>query len=102
MLYLEAISELNKPVGSLFVEDSVYDYLRWVAYCTSLHNTGEHADAAALATRVLEAGRVPDNLRPVLERIATPFVAAPPMPSSTLEERILADGRRILAPDHTT
>ena len=78
MLYLEAISELDKPVGSLFVEDSVYDYLRWVAYCTSLHNTGEHTEAHMLALRVLEESTtLPANLRPILERIATPFVAAP-------------------------
>ena len=77
MLYLEAISELDKPVGSLFVEDSVYDYLRWVAYCTSLYNTGGTSDAQELAARVLAAGKVPDNLRPVLERIATVEAIAP-------------------------
>ena len=82
LLYLEAITALEKPVGSLFVEDSVYDYLRWVAYCTSLYNTGEREDSAALATRVLAAGKTPDNLKPVLERIAAsgvndPLVLAP-------------------------
>jgi glycosyltransferase involved in cell wall biosynthesis len=70
MLYLEAISELDKPTGSLFVEDAVYDYLRWIAYCTSLYNTGEQDDARALAGRVLAAGKIPETNRPVLERIA--------------------------------
>ena len=70
MLYLEAISELDKPVGSLFVEDAVYDHLRWVAYCTSLYNVGDRGDAADLASRVLAAGKLPDTSRPVLERIA--------------------------------
>ena len=74
MLYLEAISELDKPVGSLFVEDAVYDYLRWVAYCTSLYNTGERTEAHMLALRVLEESTtLPANLRPVLERIAAPL-----------------------------
>lgn len=77
MLYLEAISELSKPTGSLFVEDSIYDYLRWVAYCTSLYNTGGKDEASALAARVLAAGKVPDNLRPVLERIASAEAIAP-------------------------
>lgn len=70
MLYLEAIAELDKPTGALFVEDAIYDYQRWVAYCTSLHNTGEREDAADLARRVLAAGKLPDSSRPVLERIA--------------------------------
>jgi len=70
MLYLEACANLEKPTGALFVEDGVYDYLRWVAYCTSLYNTGEHTEAAQLAARVLAAGKVPDTSRPVLEKIA--------------------------------
>jgi len=73
LLYLEAIAELAKPVGALFVEDSIYDYLRWVAYCTSLYNTGDKTEAHMLALRVLEAGKVPANLRPVLEKIAEPL-----------------------------
>jgi len=78
MLYLEAITELDKPTGSLFVEDAVYDYQRWVAYCTSLYNTGERDDAAALASRVLAAGKLPDSSRPVLERIAGETAAVAP------------------------
>jgi len=85
MLYLEAISELEKPVGSLFVEDAVYDYLRWVAYCTSLYNTGERADAAALAARVLAAGKLPATSRPVLERIAASGVNDPLVPAPWLQ-----------------
>ena len=70
MLYLEAITTLEKPVGSLFVEDAVYDYLRWVAYCTSLYNTGERDDAQNLAARVLANGKAPADQRAVLQRIA--------------------------------
>lgn len=70
VLYLEAITTLDKPVGSLFVEDSVYDYLRWIVYCAALHNVGETQDARDLATRVLANGKVPVDQRAVLERIA--------------------------------
>ena len=77
MLYLEACANLDKPLGALFVEDAVYDYLRWIAYCTSLFNTGEKADAQELAARVLAAGKIPVDQRAVLEQIATIEAVAP-------------------------
>ena len=76
MLYLEAVANLEKPTGALFVEDAVYDYLRWIAYCTSLFNTGEKGQAQELAARVLAAGKIPHDQRAVLERIAAAEVEA--------------------------
>lgn len=100
MLYLEAISELEKPTGSLFLEDSIYDYQRWIAYCTSLYNTGEREDAAALASRVLAAGKLPDTSRPVLERIAAsgitdPLVAVPHATAAAQMRQMAAEYREI-------
>lgn len=77
LLYLEAVSTLEKPTGALFVEDAVYDYLRWIVYCAALYNTNEQTDAAALAGRVLAKGKVPADQRAVLERIATVEAIAP-------------------------
>ena len=77
LLYLEAVSTLDKPTGALFVEDAVYDYLRWIVYCAALYNTGEKDDAQALAARVLANGKVPADQRAVLERIATVEAIAP-------------------------
>jgi len=77
LLYLEALSTLDKPVGALFVEDAVYDYLRWIVYCAALYNTGERDDAQHLAVKVLANGKVPPDQRAVLERIATIEAVAP-------------------------
>jgi glycosyltransferase involved in cell wall biosynthesis len=73
LLYLEAVSTLDKPTGSLFVEEAVYDYLRWIVYTAALYNTGERSDAQNLAARVLANGKVPLDQRAVLERIAAPL-----------------------------
>ena len=70
LLYLEALSTMEKPTGSLFVEDAIYDYLRWIVYCAALWNTGERDDAQNLAARVLANGKVPPDQRAVLQRIA--------------------------------
>lgn len=77
LLYLEAVSTLDKPTGALFVEDAVYDYLRWIVYTAALYNTGERDDAQSLAARVLANGKVPPDQRAVLEQIATIEAIAP-------------------------
>ena len=77
LLYLEAVSTMEKPTGALFVEDAVYDYLRWGVYCAVLWNTGERDDAQSLAAKVLADGKVPMDQRALLERIATSEAVAP-------------------------
>jgi len=38
MVFLEAIAVLPKPHMAIFVENNVYDYLRWINYAFTAHN----------------------------------------------------------------
>lgn len=70
MVFLEAIATLGKPVGAMFVEDAVYDYLRWIHYAATAHNLGRDDDARDIAGRLLASGKAPEKYGPMLLQLA--------------------------------
>ena len=72
MVFLEAIAVLPKPHMAIFVENNVYDYLRWINYAFTAHNLGRFDDAQDVASRLLVSGKLPESFRAEVERLALP------------------------------
>lgn len=70
MVFLEEVALKSKPVGAMFLEEGLYDYLRWVQYAVTAHNLGRTEDAQDIATRLLDGGKAPERYHAVLRRIA--------------------------------
>jgi tetratricopeptide (TPR) repeat protein len=78
MVFLEAVCLINQPVSALFVEDQVYQILRWIHYAVCLHNLGQHEDAQIMARKCLDSGKVPAEYKEALQRILQPEASALP------------------------
>jgi len=66
IIFLEAMAELHKPLSAMFVEDQIWDYLRWIHYCVCHYNLGHKDIAVEMAGRVLDAGKTPEDYLPAL------------------------------------
>ena len=78
MVFLEAVCLIHQPVSALFVEDQVYQILRWVHYAVCLHNLGQQEDARIMAKKCVDSGKVPAEYEEALERILQPEASAIP------------------------
>ena len=74
MVFLEAVALGIKPVGAMFVDEPVYDYLRWLQYAITAQNTGDTEAARDVAARLLASGKAPTQYHEVLTRLLSPTV----------------------------
>ena len=73
MVFLEEHAVLPHPGPMrIFVETKIYDYLRWINYALTAHNLGRFEDAEDVASRLLLSGKLPEEFRAEVERLALP------------------------------
>lgn len=83
MVFLEQVANMGKNVGAMFVEDRVYDYLRWVQYAATAANLGMLEESRDIAARLLASGKAPEQYHELLGRLA-----AAPAPAEKLAEAV--------------